>query len=151
MVRYFAYGSNMDPEQMIGRGVEFTSREWALLKGWRLEFNKEVSSCPNAGYANIVKDEDGVVEGILYEITEKGLGLLDCKEGYPDHYGQIQVGVVLGNGEEVEAITYVAQLDWVREGLKPTRDYMQHLLAGCDLLSDEYCDKLRDRELLDQE
>ncbi len=150
-MRYFAYGSNMDPKQMRERRVEFTNREWACLKGWRLEFNKQASSDPGVGYANIVKDEDGVVEGILYEIAEEGLRRLDCKEGYPSHYRRMQVGVVLKSGEEVEAVAYVAQPDKVKEDLKPTRDYMQHLLAGCDLLSDEYCDMLRDWELLDSE
>ncbi len=150
-MRYFAYGSNMDPRRMKKRGVEFTSREWACLKGWRLEFNKEASSGPGVGYANIVEDKDGVVEGILYEITEEGLYKLDDYEVCPDHYARIQVGVVLKSGEGVEANTYVAQPDWVSEGLKPTRDYIQHLLAGCDLLSHEYCERLRNWELLDSE
>ncbi|MCL0067509.1 hypothetical protein M1N67_01005 [Peptococcaceae bacterium] len=31
----------------------------------------------------------------------------------------------------------------VEGGLKPTKEYLGHLLAGCDLLSKDYCEKLK--------
>ena len=148
-MRYFAYGSNMNPGRMKERGVNFTAREWAVLKGWRLEFNKVASADPRQGYANIVEGESSVVEGILYEMPDKDILKLDKKEGYPTHYDRITVTVELSNGEEVEAVTYVAQPERVAQGLKPTREYMGHLLKGCDLLSEEYCQRLRDWETLD--
>ena len=149
-MKYFAYGSNMDPERMRKRGVNFLKREWAVLKGWSLKFNKIVSRNPEKeGYANIVKDNKGTVEGILYEISEKDIQELDKHEGYPSHYNKITVRVNLKDGKEVEAVTYVAQPDKVRDGLKPCREYLNHLLKGCDLLSEEYCEKLRKWETLD--
>ena len=89
------------------------------------------------------------VEGILYEISEKDIKELDKHEGYPSHYNKITVRVNLKDGKEVEAVTYVAQPDKVRDGLKPCREYLNHLLKGCDLLSEEYCEKLRKWETLD--
>ena len=148
-MRYFAYGSNMDPDRMRERGVNFLKREHAILEGWRLEFNKVSSRNPDEGYANIVKDENSVVEGILYEINDSDLKILDRYEGYPNHYERIKVAVRMDNGEKVEAVTYIAKPDKVKNGLKPSRKYLNHLLKGCDLLSEEYCRKLRRWETLD--
>jgi len=148
-MRYFAYGSNMDPDRMRERGVNFLKREHAILEGWRLEFHKVSSRNPDEGYANIVKDENSVVEGILYEINDSDLKILDRYEGYPNHYERIKVAVRMDNGEKVEAVTYIAKPDKVKNGLKPSRKYLNHLLKGCDLLSEEYCRKLRRWETLD--
>jgi cation transport regulator ChaC len=148
-MKYFAYGSNMDPDRMRRRGVRFSKRERAVLKGWRLEFNKASSRDPKEGYANIVKDEKGIVEGVLYEIPEEDVAKLDRCEGFPEHYGRIRVEVELGDGSRVEAVAYVAQPAWVREGLKPSRGYLEHLLRGSDLLSRGYVERLKKQETLD--
>jgi len=98
----------MDPERMRRRGIRFSRREHAVLEGFRLEFNKLSSRNPREGYANIVKDAESVVEGILYEIEESDLRRLDRWEGYPSHYRRARVYVKLDNGEEVEnIISYV--------------------------------------------
>jgi len=72
-LKYFVYGSNMDPERMRRRGIRFSRREHAVLEGFRLEFNKVSSRNTREAYANIVKDAESVVEGILYEIEESDL------------------------------------------------------------------------------
>ena len=148
MIKYFAYGSNMDGNWMRGRGVKFLKREHAILKGWRLTFNKTASRNPREGYANIEKDEKSVVEGILYLINEEGLKRLDVYEGYPTHYTRIKVKVNVGD-KKGEAIVYIAQPDKTREGLKPSKSYLRLLLGGCDLLSPKYCKKLKSWETLD--
>jgi len=142
-MRYFAYGSNMNPERMRKRDVDFLKREHAILEGWRLAFNKIASKNPKEGFANIVKDERCVVEGILYTIQESDIEKIDIYEGYPIHYERIKVTVKLNKGEEVESITYVAKSDKVKEGLKPSKEYLEHLLKGYNLLSNEYCEWLR--------
>ena len=133
----------MDPERMRKREIRFSRREHAVLEGFRLEFNKISSRNPREGYANIVKDPESVVEGILYEIKESDLRKLDRREGYPSHYRRTRVYLKLDNGERVEAITYIAQPEKVESGLRPSKEYLSHLLRGCDLLSEEYCEKLR--------
>jgi gamma-glutamylcyclotransferase (GGCT)/AIG2-like uncharacterized protein YtfP len=148
-MKYFAYGSNMNPERMRERNINFSSREHAILRGWKLEFNKEASRNPKEGYANIVPDENGIVEGILYEIQDSDLHKLDRCEGYPKHYCRRDIEVQLDNGQKVMATTYVANPSKVKEGLKPTREYLDHLLKGCDILSKEYCKNLKARETLD--
>ena len=148
-MKYFAYCSNMGCDMLPERGVRFSKRERAVLKGYRLLFNKRTTRNPEEGYANIVKDEDGVVEGILYEIADKDIERLDRYEGYPQHYHRQKVKVRLQSGDVVEAVVYIARQEMTAEGLKPTREYLNLLLKGCVLLSKEYCEKLRNTQTLD--
>jgi gamma-glutamylcyclotransferase (GGCT)/AIG2-like uncharacterized protein YtfP len=104
---------------------------------------------PREGLPNIVKDEGGLVEGILYEIVDEDIEKLDKYEGYPQHYYMQRVKVKLQGGEVVEAAVYIARQEMTAEGLKPSRKYLNHLLKGCDLLSKEYCEKLRSTPTLD--
>jgi cation transport regulator ChaC len=146
--KYFAYGSNMDPQRMNERDVHFSQRRHAILKGYALKFNKVSSNNPREGYANIVQKKDEIVEGVLYEIPESDLSKLDRAEGYPTHYQKMSVLVKLDDDTEVWAVTYVAQPSKLREGLKPTREYLNHLLAAQDILSESYVEKLRSVETL---
>ena len=141
-MKYFAYGSNMDAERMRERGIRFSQRTHGILKGYRLEFNKIASRNPQEGYANVVRFENGIVEGVLYEIPDSDLSKLDMFEGYPDHYDRLMIKVQLDDGQKLEAIIYIAQPDQIAEGLKPSRDYLNHLLAAKDLLSESYRRKL---------
>lgn len=136
-VYYFAYGSNMNPERMIERGAEFTLRQGHTLRGYSLSFNKISSKFPGSGSANIVPDETGIVEGILYRITVGGLYKLDTFEGYPDNYGRIRLILELEGSQEMVK-TYTAMPDKVREGLRPTESYLEHLLKARDDLSPGY-------------
>ena len=141
-MKYFAYGLNVDPDRMRKRKINFSKREHAILEGRRLKFNKVASENPNMGYANIEKSNENVVEGILYTINDTDIDYLDTYEGYPKHYIRENVKVKLDNIKE-ESIIYIANTNKVRDGLKPSKDYLNHLLKGCDLLSDKYCKELK--------
>jgi len=147
-MKYFAYGSNMNPDLMRKREISFTMRKRAVLINYRLEFNKVATQNPEEGFANIVPDKNGITEGILYEISNSDLTKLDGYEGYPDHYKRITAVVQLNNEQKIEAVTYVANSDKVREGLRPSREYLNHLLKGCDVLSEEYCQRLKNWKTL---
>ena len=140
-VYYFAYGSNMNPERMLEREAVFTLRQWHTLPGYSLRFNKASSKNPATGCANIVPDERGVVEGIIYKITVRGLYNLDVFEGYPEHYGRIKLILDIGASKETVK-AYSAMPDKVLEGLRPTKSYLGHLLKAGDDLSPEYYDFL---------
>lgn len=148
-MKYFAYGSNMDAERMRKRGVNFSQRIHAILKGYSLRFNKMTSRNLKEGYANIIPDKKGIVEGVLYNISDSDLSKLDEYEGYPNHYDRIKVKVQLDDGEEVETVTYIAQSNKVREGLKPSRAYLNYLLAAKDILSESYYRILESWETMD--
>ncbi|MEW6574370.1 MAG: gamma-glutamylcyclotransferase family protein [Bacillota bacterium] len=146
-VWYFAYGSNMDAARMRERLKDvggWQERVPAVLTGWRLAFNKVAGQNPHHGFANIVPAAGEKVEGCLYRLPEAALEALDRYEGVPDHYVRREVTVKRRDtGESLAAVTYVAQSERVREGLKPSREYLQHLLAGEECLSQEYFQRLR--------
>jgi len=147
---YFSYGLSMDHEKMRQWGVEFSGRKHATLLGYRLEFNKVSSENPDEGYANIVQFENGIVEGVLYEIHDADLSKLDEHEECPDQYERIRVEVVSDNWQRTKAFTYRARPDKVKSGLKPTMEHIGHLLEAGNLISESYRRKLSVWETLDR-
>jgi len=144
MTQYFAYGSNCNPQVMASKGVAYTSRQRATLPGFRLLFNKRAlrDSLPDKiGFANISPCEDGVVEGILYHLALDALPILDRTERYPEHYDRIRVVVEADSGSEA-CWAYQAQPAMTADRLVPSRNYLNHLLAGRDYLSQQYFDAL---------
>lgn len=143
-MKYFAYGSNMDPDRMSKRNVKFYDRKHAILKNYSLQFNKIASSNPEKeGKANIMCDANELVEGVLYEIESSDEIKLDKYEGYPKHYDKDTVSVQLDDGTMIDAITYIAQPNMIKEGLRPTREYLDHLLVVNDMLSKSYYENLK--------
>lgn len=143
-MNYFAYGSNCDPAVMEKKGVVFNSRQRAVLSGYRLLFNKKSlrERLPaDIGFANINEDPSGRVEGILYDIVDAHLDRLDESERYPDHYLRIEVMVETEQGP-VPSIAYQASPDKVAGGLRPSRNYLDHILKAKDFLSWQYFEAL---------
>ncbi len=151
---YFAYGSNMNAvrlfeERLQPEGVPRGERIAGRLDGWRLAFNKRARAPLGAGAGNIVPATAASVHGTLNLLPARGFEILDRYEGVAGgHYERRNVPVVrVDTGAMVEAVTYVALL--VGEALRPTRDYLSHLLAGRDLLPDDYCAWLRAMSTID--
>lgn len=136
---YFAYGSNMNPQRIQERINRLPSKEPAMLPGYKLYFNKKAYGKPGIGYANIVPTKGESVYGILYRVTENELSQIDCHEGvYTGHYSKHEVTVLLKDGKEVIAVTYIACPDRISDGLLPEKSYLDHLLAAKDDLPEAY-------------
>jgi len=73
---YFAYGSNMSEQQLIDRGVHYSSLCRGVLQKYKLVFNKP-ADVEGAGYENIDLDSKEQVEGIVYETDDVSLEKLD--------------------------------------------------------------------------
>ena len=151
---YFAYGSNMDAERLfaerlVPEGVPPGPRIAGRLENWLLAFNKQARSPAGAGAGNIMPRDGAVVHGTLNLLPAKGFAVLDRFEGVDGgHYERRTLAVRRGDsGTMVEAITYVALK--TGHGLRPTRDYLGHLLAGQDLLPLDYVRWLRATPTLD--
>ena len=136
--QYFCYGSNMNIKRMNDRGIKPSSIESAILKNYKLVFNKIASGKIGESYANIVPEKGCIVEGVLYRISSEAIKILDKFEGHPKHYIRSDIQVIMKNGNNVTAITYIATQNKVKDGLLPGQEYMAHLLAGKDYLSEEY-------------
>jgi gamma-glutamylcyclotransferase len=144
---YFAYGSNMNTQRLFEErlkpeGVPRGERIAGRLDGWRLAFNKRARTPPGAGAGNIVPAPGESVHGTLNLLPPRGFEILDRYEGVAGgHYERRVVPVVRADtGATIEAVTYVARL--VGAELRPTRDYLGHLLAGRDLLPADYFERL---------
>jgi gamma-glutamylcyclotransferase (GGCT)/AIG2-like uncharacterized protein YtfP len=125
---YFAYGSNLDPKRKELRTGVIREALRAKLPGYRFVFNK--LGTDGSGKANIVQDETSEVWGVVYRCSPKAMKILDRYEGAPDHYRRHTVHVILESGKEREAIAYIACPKYLREGLKPTPTYLNHILEG---------------------
>lgn len=138
MVFYYAYGSNMSEQRMLDRKIRFFSRKFGILKDYRLVFNKISKSNNNISFANIVESIGDFVEGVIYEINEYDIKKLDKFEGYPLHY--TRKNVIIDN---ISCVVYIAQNEWIKEGVYPTKEYINYLLEAKDLLSEEYYNKIK--------
>lgn len=143
-MKYFAYGSNMSSGRMIERGVNFTSKEKGILKGYRFIINKKSAKDMRVGFANVIEDKNSQVEGILYEITDNEIYKLDKYEGYPKHYHRELIEI---NGEY--ATVYIANEPWISKNeLYTTEEYKNHILEGKEFLSEDYYNKLLEIKVL---
>ena len=102
---YFAYGSNLDPAQMIARCPGSAPLEPAWLDGYQLRFSG-VSRRWGGAPATIVANGDTTVPGLLYRMTPKDVDLLDGFEGFPTVYTRLHVPVRDAKGNTREVITY---------------------------------------------
>ncbi len=100
-VRYFAYGSNLDADQMRERCPSSRGVERARLDGHRLGFTR-FSKRWDGGVADLIRAPDSAVWGVLYHMHLDDLERLDRFEG---GYERIRVRVV-ALGETHEAVSY---------------------------------------------
>jgi hypothetical protein len=77
---YAAYGSNMDPAQMMERAPHSPMAGTGWLVGWRLTFGGEDLGWEGA-LATLVEDRDSQVFVVLYDVTREDEVRLDRWEG----------------------------------------------------------------------
>lgn len=77
---YAAYGSNMDPEQMLQRAPHSPVAGTGWLAGWRLTFAGEDLGWEGA-LATVVEDRDTQVFVVLYDMSPEDERSLDRWEG----------------------------------------------------------------------
>ena len=129
-VWYFAYGANMhDSAFRVRRGM--SPLEWRAARaiGYRLRFNLEGRPRGRAAPANLCRDPQGEVWGVVYRITRAGLVHLDATEGVPGRrYRQLELDVQDVDGRTVQAVTYVA--DGAEKDGRPSLRYITLLREG---------------------
>lgn len=139
---YFAYGSNMNRARVERRAMPFVDHHGGLLHDYRLAFNKRSTVHPGAASANVVHSPGDRVEGVLYRLPDhSGIEMMDPFEGYPVRYRRERLPVVAGDSI-CHAWVYLANDDYIAEGLRPARWYLNHLLAGEPHLSVDYLRRL---------
>ena len=144
--RYFAYGSNMNPDRVRQRGLRFHRCEAAALLGYTLLFDKVSAAHPTEAHANIGYAPAKRVEGVLYHLEGADEILkMDPFENAPINYGRDAVWVQTASGE-LAAWTYFANPAVIVPGLRPSKTYLAHLLRGEPYLSSAYWQWLSELE-----
>ncbi|MCY4127708.1 MAG: gamma-glutamylcyclotransferase [Gammaproteobacteria bacterium] len=137
-LHYFAYGSNMNPERVTYRKLSTKGvPEPGLLHNYELRFNKISRYRVGAASANIAPVFGCSVAGVLYRLTSSSvIKSMDVFENSPEDYAREVVFVhTYRDTPEVEvrlvpAWTYVAKPHAIDDSLRPTREYVGHLLAS---------------------
>jgi len=142
---YAAYGSNMDPLQMLLRAPHSPGRGTGWLQGWRLTFGGEDLGWEGA-LATVVEDPDPASQVFvaLYDISEPDEDALDEWEGSDlGLYAKIRVRVATLEGD-VTAWLYV--LDDYEGGL-PSARYLGIIADAAEAAGapDDYVVALRER------
>jgi gamma-glutamylcyclotransferase (GGCT)/AIG2-like uncharacterized protein YtfP len=139
---YFAYGSNMNPARVAQRGLQVRDAVGGQLTDYDLVFNKMSRDHAGVGHANIEFRRGAVTEGVLYELAAvEEIYKMDPFERAPWNYGREVVEVQHAQGA-TWAWTYFANPAVIRADLSPPLEYLDHLLAGAQFLSQDYFDRL---------
>ncbi len=119
---YFAYGSNINLDQMDYRCPDACVVGPVVLENYELLFRR-------GGFATIAPCEGGRVHGLLWSLTPDCERSLDRYEGYPRFYNKEQVTVRDGLGRELSVMAYVMD-ERFREPQMPSTDYYNGILKG---------------------
>lgn len=120
---YFAYGSNLNLEDMKKRCPSGTVIGKGLLKDYRLVYRGK----ENESYLNVEKEDGENVPIGIWEIDECDLDSLDCYEGYPELYHREYTDV------ETEKGTVTGMIYIMNEGYpvsEPADSYRETCMKG---------------------
>lgn len=141
---YFAYGSCMDRERFKEAKVEHFFQNVSgrgILEGYQLRYTRRVS---DGGRADIV-EENGTVEGKVYEVQKDSLPYLYRREGVKcKSYRPTLVDVTI-NGILVKNVLTFVVVNKDKETAPPI-DYANEIIrGGTGFLSDEYIEQTKNQ------
>ena len=143
MALYAAYGSNLDPAQMLQRCPHSPSRGAGWLEGWRLTFGAEELGWEGA-LATVVEEPGDRVYVMLYDVNARDEAALDHWEGGDTGlYRKIRVRVHTLEGD---ALAWLYVLHGYEGGL-PSARYLEVMAdaAAAAGAPDDYVVALRSR------
>jgi gamma-glutamylcyclotransferase (GGCT)/AIG2-like uncharacterized protein YtfP len=123
---YFAYGSNMNWQQMQRRCPSSRFVSVARLPDYRFGITRH-SRLRDCGTANVYPDQGGEVWGIIYEVSEADLTVLDAFE---DGYRREILSLCpLEDGKTpLHALVYVADIE--QNVPRPNAEYRRLIVEG---------------------
>lgn len=140
---YAAYGSNMDPEQMLERCPHSPAAGTGWLSGWRLSFGGEEMGWDGA-LAMVVPHPGSQVFVALYDLSPQDHAVLDYWEGADTGlYNKIKLRISTLDGD---MLAWVYVLDGYEGGL-PSARYLGLIAEAAQAAGapDEYVAELRSR------
>lgn len=125
---YFAYGSNMNLDQMAYRCPAAIVVENVRLMDYRLAFRGWHG---RGGVATILPEKGSYVDGVLWKITNACEHSLDRYEGYPNLYGKEHIVVRAADGREITCKVYTMHEPYKDIPSIPAGVYLNGILIGC--------------------
>ena len=120
---YFAYGSNLDLEQMAQRCPDAEIVEPVRLENYELRFR-------GSGFATVAPKKGSTVHGLVWKITPNCEQSLDRYEGYPRHYTKETVTVKDAAGAELPVMVYIMAEPYCRQPALPSPYYYRVIQRG---------------------
>jgi gamma-glutamylcyclotransferase (GGCT)/AIG2-like uncharacterized protein YtfP len=125
-VRYFAYGSNMDPRQMVRRCPGAVPLGKARLADHRLTFTYD-SAMWGGGVGHVEHAPGAETWGVLWDLTDEHVAALDDYEGIDAGIYRRETVTVEHDGDAVEALIYVSNDGRFK---RPSPKYIRALVHG---------------------
>ena len=119
---YFAYGSNINLNQMAYRCPDASVMGPVTLENYELLFRR-------GGFATVMPCEGGTVHGLLWSLTPDCERSLDRYEGFPRFYDKRMVTVRDGEGRSLSVMVYIMD-ERFREPMLPSSTYYNGILDG---------------------
>jgi cation transport regulator ChaC len=146
-IYYFAYGSNMNSQDLEKwcsehqAKIDLKNPRVAYLKGFQLAFTHK-SNRRNGGVADIVRKENEITWGVLFDTDKTSLDKIDQKEGVAAGvYRQFKVDVLVDG----KLIPNVISYEVIKKGnYPPSGEYLDVIINGAEdhQLPKDYVDKL---------
>ncbi len=140
---YAAYGSNMDPAQMMERAPHSPMSGTGWLEGWRLTFGGEDLGWEGA-LSTVVEDAESRVFVVLYDVSPLDVDKLDSWEGSElGMHKKLRLRIQTMDGPQ---LAWVYVLDAYEGGL-PSARYIGVLSDAAESAGapDDYVRALRER------
>ena len=119
---YFAYGSNLDLEQMAQRCPDAEIVGPVRLENYELRFR-------GSGFATVAPKKGSTVHGLVWKITPNCEQSLDRYEGYPHFYYKTELELPLAEtGKKLTAFVYIMHEE--RKLGIPTSAYIRTCVDG---------------------
>lgn len=119
---YFAYGSNLDPEQMQWRCPDALAIGAARLDDWAWRIG-------GRGYATVSPSLGSQVWGAIWNLSDEDLRTLDRYEGVASRLYRREPIIVMANDQPIETLIYIENYDDVGT---PRGDYLEKILLGAE-------------------
>jgi len=140
---YFAYGSNMNEDELKKWGITIIDRKKALLHNYTVALNR-YSKNRQGGVLDIIPSQGSIVEGVLYELSDEAKRKVERKEGVTiGAYKEKHIDVEVDGRIVKNAITYVVCKK--EDSPSASEEYKKRVLKGAKDhdLSDRYIEELK--------
>jgi len=117
---YFAYGSNLDPEQMDWRCPDAIALGAARLEDWAWRIG-------GRGYATVSPSPGHHVWGAIWNVSDSDLASLDRYEGVAGGLYRREITTVTARTQPIDVHLYIENYD--DHGM-PRPDYLERIIAG---------------------